>query len=188
MRSAQREADVSRFDRRAAGSGEARLLEVVQARRGPDFYIVDAKLNVHLRRGDGEGPRGVRNLPLDIAEAVRGIVQSVEYGDKTVTAVRRDLAVRVQRLYGGPEPRYAIFLEPYRARDFVQAAVKRYALTSREGTILDLVMRGTPTSEIASRLHIVETTVHQHVKNLGAKVGVTKRNAIVATVLGLAAA
>jgi DNA-binding CsgD family transcriptional regulator len=183
-----REANASSFERRAPGSGEARLLEVVLARQAPDFYVVDGALNVHLRRGDGDGPRGVRQLPLDIALAVQRVLDSDDRGDMTVTAVRRDLAVRVQRLYGGPEPRYAIFLEPYRSRDFVQAAVKRYALTTREATILDLVLRGTPTSEIASRLNIVETTVHQHVKNLGAKVGVTKRNAIVATVLGLVAA
>jgi DNA-binding NarL/FixJ family response regulator len=176
-----------RFERRAAGSGEARLLEVVLARQAPDFYIVDRQLNVHLRRWDGNVSTDDRHLPLDIAVAVKRVLDG-DHTETSVTAVRRDLAVRVQRLYGGPELRYGIFLEPYRARDFVQAAVKRYALTSREGVVLDLVLRGTPTSEIASRLHIVETTVHQHVKNLGAKVGVTKRNAIVATVLGLAAA
>ena len=142
MRSAQRETVASSFERRAAGSGEARLLEVVQGRQVPDFYIVDSALTVHLRRGDGDGPKGVRQLPLDIAHAVKRIIDSVESSDMSVAAVRRDLAVRVQRLYGGPEPRYAIFLEPYRGRDFVQAAVRRYALTSREGAVLDLVLRG----------------------------------------------
>jgi DNA-binding CsgD family transcriptional regulator len=188
MRSAQRETVASRFERRAANSGEARLLEVVLARKAPNLYIVDGELNVHLRLANGGCSTDEHQLPRDIAVAVKRILDSPHRGDMSVTAVRRDLAVRVQRLYGGPEPRYALFLEPYRGRDFVGAAVKRYALTSREGAVLDLVLRGTPTSQIASRLKIVETTVHQHVKNLGAKVGVTKRNAIVATVLGLIAA
>jgi DNA-binding NarL/FixJ family response regulator len=187
MPSDLREPTGQRFERRAAGSGEARLLEVVLARTAPDFYIIDRQLNVHLRRWDGNVSTDERQLPQDIAAAVKRVFET-EHGESSVAAVRRDLAVRVQRLYGGPEPRFGLFIEPYRARDFVQAAVKRYDLTSREGVVLDLVLRGTPTSEIAARLHIVETTVHQHVKNLGAKVGVTKRNAIVATVLGLLAA
>jgi len=165
---------------------EDELLDVVRARKPLDFYIVDADLKVHLRRGDNTGVHADR-LPADIHRAARELLDS-EPADSALIPVRRDLALRMVRVYSGGRKRYALFLEPYHARDFVLAAVKRYVLTLREGTVLDLIMRGTSTNDIATRLSITEGTVHQHVKNLGAKIGVTKRNAIVATVLGLAAA
>jgi DNA-binding NarL/FixJ family response regulator len=174
------------FERRIAGSGDARLLETVLARKSPNFFIVDESLTVHLRSGD-ELHTHVERLPNDMAAAVKQLLDGPPF-DSAVIAVRRDLALRVLRLHGAPEIRYALFLEPYQGRELIDSAIKRYALTSREGAVLDLVLRGASTSEIADRLHITDGTVHQHIKNLGAKVGVTRRNAIVATVLGLAAA
>ena len=174
------------FERRIAGTGDARLLETVRARRSPNFFIIDAGLNVHLRSGE-ELHAETERLPDDMAAAVKQLLDGQPF-DSAVIAVRRDLALRVLRLHGATQTRYALFLEPYRGRDLVESATKRFALTSREGAVLDLVLRGTPTSDIAARLHIADGTVHQHIKNLGAKVGVTRRNAIVATVLGLAAA
>ncbi len=186
MLSLRSEPAIRILERRVAGSGDARLLETVLARESPDFYIVDAELNVHLR--GGEQPHiGVERLPEDIRLAVKQLLDS-DPQDSAVVAVRRDLAMRVLRLHGAMETRYALFFEPYRGRDLVEQAVKRFALTSREGAVLDLVLRGAATSEIGERLNITDGTVHQHIKNLGAKVGVTRRNAIVATVLGLAAA
>ena len=165
---------------------ETALLDVMRARKPLDFYIVDADLNVYLRHGDNIGA-GSDPLPDEIRMAAQELLDA-NPGDSAVIPVRRDLALRMLRLYTGARPRYALFLEPYRARDFVIAAVKRYALTLREGTVLDLVLRGMSTSDIAARLTITDGTVHQHVKNLGGKIGVTKRNAIVAKVLGLFAA
>ena len=162
------------------------LLDVVRARKPLDFYIVDDQLHVHLRRVDNASA-GSDRLPDDIHRAARELLDS-EPADSAVVPVRRDLALRMLRVHSGAGKRYALFLEPYHARDFVLAAVKRYVLTLREGTVLDLILRGTSTGDIAERLGITEGTVHQHVKNLGAKIGVTKRNAIVATVLGLVAA
>ncbi len=169
-----------------ADSVEADLLDVVRSRKPLDFYIVDGDLNL-LMRGPANLNAPVDQLPDDVRVSARELLDS-HPGDTAVIPVRRDLALRLLRLYSGGGIRYALFLEPYHARDFVLAAVKRYSLTLREGTILDLVLRGTSTTDIAARLGITEGTVHQHVKNLGAKVGVTRRNAIVATVLGLVAA
>jgi DNA-binding CsgD family transcriptional regulator len=173
------------FDRRGTGVRDARLLEIVLARKTPDFCIVDRDLNVHLCRGDSMTSANER-LPDFIVAAVKPLLASSTF-DSAVVPLRRDLALRVMRLHGD-DSRYALFFEPYRGRDLVEAAVKKFALTLREGAVLDLVLRGASTSEIAASLHITDGTVHQHVKNLGAKVGVTRRNAIVATVLGLSAA
>jgi DNA-binding CsgD family transcriptional regulator len=165
---------------------DSELLDVLRARKPSDFYIVDADLNVHLRGGENMGTEG-DGLPKDIHRAARQLLDA-KPTDSVVVAVRRDLALRLLRVYSGAGKRYALFLERYQARDFVLAAVKRYVLTLREGTVLDLILRGTSTYDIAARLTVTEGTVHQHVKNIGAKIGVTKRNAIVATVLGLIAA
>ena len=165
---------------------DTELLDIVRARKPLDFYIVDDQLHVHLRRGDNTAA-GADRLPPDIHRAARELLDSGP-SDTAVAPVRRDLALRMLRVHSGAGKRYALFLEPYHGRDFVLAAVKRYVLTLREGTVLDLILRGTSTGDIAQRLGITEGTVHQHVKNLGAKIGVTKRNAIVATVLGLVAA
>jgi DNA-binding CsgD family transcriptional regulator len=173
------------FDRRGTQVPDARLLETVLARKTPDFYIIDRDLNVHLRRGEAMTSANER-LPDVIVAAVKPLLESATF-DAAVVPVRRDLALRVMRLHGG-DTRYALFFEPYRGRDIVEAAVKKFSLTLREGAVLDLVLRGESTSEIAASLHITDGTVHQHVKNLGAKIGVTRRNAIVATVLGLIAA
>jgi DNA-binding CsgD family transcriptional regulator len=173
------------FDRRGTQVPDARLLETVLARKTPDFYIIDRELNVHLRRGETM-LSATEPLPDFVAAAIKPLLHSPSF-DSAVVPIRRDLALRVMRLHGG-DTRYALFFEPYRGRDLVEAAVKKFALTVREGAVLDLVLRGASTSEMAASLHITDGTVHQHVKNLGAKIGVTRRNAIVATVLGLIAA
>jgi DNA-binding CsgD family transcriptional regulator len=174
------------FDRRGTQIPDARLLETVLARKTPDFYIIDRDLKVHLRRGDAMTTANER-LPHDIAAAVKPVLSSTTF-DSAIVPLHRDLALRVMRLHGGDDTRYALFFEPYRGRDVVEAAARKFSLTVREGAVLDLVLRGASTSEIAASLHITDGTVHQHVKNLGAKIGVTRRNAIVATVLGLIAA
>jgi len=167
-------------------SGHTELLDVARAHEPLDFYIVDAEFNVLLRHGNNMSAFPDR-LPGYIDRAAREMLDA-DTGDGNVVPLRRDLALRMLRVYSGAGKRYALFLEPYHAHDFIVAAVKRYSLTVREGTMLDLILRGTSTSDIATRLSISDGTVQQHVKNLGAKVGVTTRNAIVATILGMVAA
>ncbi len=179
---------------RAALEGEdARLLESVLARTSPEFYVIDAQLNVHLRAGGHDRserahPGDAERLPADVRAAVEHLLAAQPTCESAVVPLRRDLALRVLRLHGKGDARYALFFERFRGRDLIASAVERFALTSREAAVLDLVMRGVPTSQIAARLKIVDGTVHQHIKNLGAKIGVTRRNAIVATVLGITAA
>ncbi len=97
--------------------------------------------------------------------------------------MRADLALRMIRL-ADDGSRYAMFLEPYHARDLVRTAVQLYHLSARESAVLDHMLHGATTVAIAAELGIEQTTVLQHIKNIGLKVGVTKRSAIVAAVLG----
>ena len=165
---------------------DAQLLETILARTPPEFYIVDRALNVHLHRSEPTA-QATERLPDDIVAAVKPLLASPPF-DSAVVPLRRDLALRVLRLHGAGTAHFALFLEPFRGRDLVEVAARKFALTAREAVVLDQVLRGSTTLAISQRLHITEGTVHQHVKNLGAKIGVTRRNAIIATVLGLAAA
>ena len=178
---------------RSVRDGEdVRLLETVLARKSPEFFLVDEELQVQMRAGHSRTDRAaaarVSELPDDVREAVKQLLASQPDCESAIVPLRRDVALRVLRLHGPPNVRYALFFERFRGRDLVDTAAKRFALTTREAAVLNLVMRGVTTSQIASRLQITDGTVHQHIKNLGAKVGVTRRNAIVATVLGITAA
>jgi ATP/maltotriose-dependent transcriptional regulator MalT len=60
------------------------------------------------------------------------------------------------------------------------AAAKRSGLTRREVEILSLVAEGLSNRQIAERLVVSEHTVHRHLANLYAKLGVSSRAAAVA--------
>ena len=49
---------------------------------------------------------------------------------------------------------------------------KKYALSEREGEVLDLLARGNTRMSIAEKLIISENTVRGHVKHIYAKLGI----------------
>jgi DNA-binding NarL/FixJ family response regulator len=57
---------------------------------------------------------------------------------------------------------------------------RRVALTRREGQVLDFILDGVPTSEIAARLGISRVTVRRHVSELLHKVDAPDRKAVAA--------
>jgi LuxR family maltose regulon positive regulatory protein len=59
------------------------------------------------------------------------------------------------------------------------AAARRAGLTAREVEVLSLVADGLSNREIAERLVVSEHTVHRHVANIYAKLGVSSRAAAV---------
>jgi LuxR family transcriptional regulator, maltose regulon positive regulatory protein len=61
-------------------------------------------------------------------------------------------------------------------------ALKRAGLTAREMEVLSLVAEGLPNRQIAERLVVSEHTVHRHLANVYAKLGVSSRAAAVALV------
>lgn len=91
--------------------------------------------------------------------------------------------MRLRRLRGGGNVLFALILEPFRRRDIVQVAVRRYALTKREHQILILILEGANASEIAAALAISEHTVHGYFKRLLRKTRSRNRAAMVANVL-----
>lgn len=177
-----------RTEQRTKSEGErspaASLLEIARAREGPQFFIVDADMTVLHQHVDVLLPEHRGELPGDVAlTAIRLMRGPLQRRSTDVALVRSDLALRMIRLADDGSC-YALFLEAYQARDLVRTAVQCYHLSARESAVLDRMLHGYPTVAIAAELGIEPTTVLQHIKNIGLKIGVTKRSAIVAAVLG----
>ena len=173
-------------ERNRPGVDVSSLLKIARARRGPYFYVVDEQLAVLVSRVNPGTDSKVGVLPRGVAAAATQILHQgfPEDEDSAVAVAGRGLVLRMVRLEGGTRARFALFLEPFEQRDLLRVASARYGFTSRERDVLNLMLRGESTSSISKRLHIAEATVQHHVKNIGSKVGVSKRVEIVAAIIG----
>jgi DNA-binding CsgD family transcriptional regulator len=96
------------------------------------------------------------------------------------TAAGRWLFVRGSMLGDGADARAAVTLEPVRPPELAPLIADAYGLTERERALTQLVARGFPTSEIATRMHLAPYTVQDHLKSIFEKVGVGTRGELVA--------
>ena len=178
--------DDSSAERNRQGDDAHSLLKIALARRGPYFYVVDEQLAVLVSRVSSPTDARVDALPRDVAAAAAQILERgfAAGQDSAVAVASRGLVVRMVRLEGGTRAQFALFLEPFEQRDLLRVASARYGFTSRERDVLNLMLRGESTSSISKRLHIANATVQHHVKNIGSKVGVSKRVEIVAAIVG----
>lgn len=168
-----------------AGAGTA-ALEIARARRDPSFFIVDERLEVVSAPVSAAGRPEFAALPHDIREAVRRLLYDrIAAIGSAVAMVGDGTIVRVVPLDGGHGPRYAVFLEAYKSRDILGTAARRFGFTPREVELLELLVRGESTADIALAMSISELTVQQHVKNIGRKTGVSKRMEILAAILSV---
>lgn len=78
----------------------------------------------------------------------------------------------------------SVVIEAAPASDIAQMLVLAYGLTRRERQILQRVMSGLTSADIARHLYISLNTVQDHLKSIFAKVGVRSRGQLVARVLG----
>jgi DNA-binding CsgD family transcriptional regulator len=160
----------------------AALSAIARARRDPQFYIVDGDLRLLSATAclsDAAHP----SLPPDVRDAARMLLERRSVpGEALVTPLRDDAILRLVPAVG-PKSLYVIFVTE--ARNPIALAAKRYGFTTREIEMLELLLRGKSTGEIAETLSISHLTVLQHVKNVGYKMGVSKRKEIVATLTGV---
>jgi DNA-binding CsgD family transcriptional regulator len=73
--------------------------------------------------------------------------------------------------------------DPARAMLARQAGA-RFQLTAREGEILNLILQGRSSREIAEEVEIEPATVKTHIRNLLAKAGMKNRRTLIASLLG----
>jgi DNA-binding NarL/FixJ family response regulator len=118
--------------------------------------------------------------PFDLAQTELALARALLAGDRPAAALDPALraASALEELGAGPAARDASKLL---VRLGGQAATaKRSGLTARELQILALMADGLSNPAIAARLVISEHTVHRHVANIFAKLGVSSRAAAVA--------
>jgi DNA-binding CsgD family transcriptional regulator len=75
----------------------------------------------------------------------------------------------------GAPVRTAVMLEPADRAQLLPLLADVHGLTARERDVVELLLSGLPTDEIAGRMHISRHTVRDHVKAVFAKVGVSSR-------------
>ena len=94
--------------------------------------------------------------------------------------------VRVAALIHGPKAGsgYAVTLEAARSEDLAPLLMRAWALTPREREVARLVIDGLSSDDIAAALFISAHTVRDHLKAIFAKVGVSRRRDLAATLAG----
>lgn len=79
----------------------------------------------------------------------------------------------------GDRRQTAVIIEPAVPAEVIPLRLQAYRLTSREVAIVDLVLQGKSTNQIASALFIAPYTVQDHLKSIFGKVGVSSRRQLV---------
>ena len=72
-----------------------------------------------------------------------------------------------------------IIIEPARSKEVTWIKATAYGLSDREKEVVELVVRGASTKQIAATLYISEYTVQDHLSNIFDKIGVRGRKALV---------
>ena len=90
------------------------------------------------------------------------------------------LVVSADRLDGAVAGQIAVTIEPARPVEVVPLLAAAYGLTAREAHLVELVLDGLSTAEIARALFITRYTVQDHLKSVFGKVGVTSRGELAA--------
>jgi DNA-binding CsgD family transcriptional regulator len=166
--------------------------DVLRQRRIPAIYVVDDDGNVVLswRASADEdlfnGGPGVR-LPMRIQQAVTEL-QRLHAQDPEVNAVPFRLldesyVIRVAPISGTLGFFTAVFIEPFKARDHLRTGIIKYQLTRREREVVQLLIEGARTSDIAQRLGIAQSTVVLHVKSALAKTHSRSRTEMLGKIL-----
>ncbi len=102
----------------------------------------------------------------------------------TTTALRaRSATGRWLKLHASPlgdNGQVAVMIEAASPSDLVPILLESYGLTQRETHVVLLLARGFSTKEIAAELTLSKHTVHDHIKAIFAKCGVSSRGELVA--------
>jgi DNA-binding CsgD family transcriptional regulator len=133
----------------------------------------------------GEPPQAVRAVAarLKIIERANGVELALLPRARAQTRSGRWLVLHAARLSGRTgDGQIAVILEPAGAAEVTPLMLQAYGLTGREAQVVQLVLRGLSTGEIADRPSIAALTVQQHLKAVFDKTGVRSRRELVAQI------
>lgn len=149
------------------------------------FYIIDRELQVLASPACCNLPRDSRSLPLDVAQAARRLLLlRGDPAERLAVMIDETRILRAVPLNGNGRHHYALFIEGFERRDALHIFADRFGFTAREVEVTSAILRGCSTAEISTAMFISTFTVQEHVKNIGRKMGLSKRKQIVAAILG----
>ena len=177
--------------RSAMTFGEATDPEVPD---GPGLVVIDSDWQVRSattgaehwmsRLPDGYAQGG--RLPAAVlAVAAQGLQDRQRHEPSTVAFSRIRatdgtwLLLHGAPLEGDEQPRVAVIIEPAHPARIYPLLMSAYELTERERDIVQLVLTGASTSEIAHSLVVSPLTVQNHLKSVFEKTGVRSRRDLV---------
>jgi DNA-binding CsgD family transcriptional regulator/GAF domain-containing protein len=132
-----------------------------------------------IARAVSEGPEG-------LGMALRGVVGSVAAGHASARA-RCRIDGRWVALHASPlrtrgaDDAIAVSIEPAATSEVSRLLLSAHGLSDRERDVCEEVLAGRSSKEIAARLFISTHTVQDHLKAVFAKVGVSSRRELVAS-------
>lgn len=180
--------------RRAMTVGEATDPEFLDA---PGLLVIDDTWAVRSATEGAErwlarlpdGDLTVGRLPSAVVAVAAQGLQNVAHNEQASVAFSRVLAedgtwilLHGAPLSGENGRRVAVILEPAHPARIYPLLMSAYGLTGRERDIVELVLMGNSTNEIAAALFVSPLTVQNHLKSVFDKVGVHSRRDLVAKI------
>ncbi|WP_420120464.1 response regulator transcription factor [Nakamurella sp.] len=171
---------------------------IISAGVGPAVIVLDgtgqvlqASVGAQTRVTElGGGPLGDAPLPMSLL-SLAGAARTYAAG-RTTQIPRMRLRTRgggwvvahaspLMAMTGGPAD-VVLTIEEARPPEVVPLIVAAFGLTAREQSVVQLVLRGVSTTEIARELHLSAYTVQDHLKSIFAKADVRSRRELTARV------
>lgn len=167
--------------------------EVSPQQEGPVVLIVDSDLVAQSTTANAElvmagmpdiGKFRPDRLPIAVQVIALRALRTEKGEASTVVRSASGRWVRIHgtRLAGHEVPQVAVIVEAATPQDLAPVRLAAYGLTARESEVVELVLRGRSTREIANELFISEYTVQDRLKSIFEKVGVRSRRDLVATI------
>ena len=155
----------------------------------PDLHVVrqtpetDAALRLLVPRDDDEPPvpAGAYNVAAQLLAVEAGVDDRLPRA-RVHLAGGRWLTMSAARLSEGAE--IAVTIQPCAADERASLFGRAFGLSPREQELLDLLLGGWDTREVAARMFLSPHTVQDHLKSIFVKTGTTSRRALLAAAVG----
>jgi len=149
---------------------------LLEKRALPGFFVVD-------ERGRLVGLPPYLHADEHVARSIAIVAELIASEEITRETVfepfDRERLLRIVPLAVDGRMWYTVFLEKVNGRNAFASAMQTYAFSPREGNVLELLLGGYSTAQIAIRLFITEGTVGDHVQSMFRKTGTAKRSDLI---------